>query len=182
MKFTVVLLAVSLSTAFAIGQRRVADLDPGHAAALKAFLSSNKEYGFLSESVLGPKYLKEMRRSFRAIRPYYNAGDYNNDGVIDFAMILSRKGERRDKGEGMAETHRYDHPLAVIIFNGDRRGRFRKAFIEDIGAPWVCFLNTETVKRKKKLYFGVFEADSDTRIFSPSGKGYIVKYPDEPEN
>jgi hypothetical protein len=180
MKITIVLLAVFLSTALASGQRRIAELDPRHAAALKAFLSSNKNYGFLSEDVLGPKYLKEMRKSFRAIRPYYNTGDYNADGVIDFAIILSRKGERKDKGEGMAATHRYDHPISVVIFNGDRRGRFKKVFIEDIEAPLVCFLNTDTFKRKKKLYFGVFETDSDTRIFSPSGKGYIVKYPDEP--
>ena len=163
-----------------LGQERVADLKPTHAIALEQFLSKNKGYGFLSEKVLEADYLKEMRQYFKNLKPYYNVADFNRDGIADFALILSRKGERRDNGEGMAETHRFDHPLAIIIFNGNGRGKFTKAFMEDIEAPLACFLTTDIVKKKRKLYFGVFESDADTRIFAPVGKGYIMEYPDAP--
>ena len=172
----VILFLMSVS----LGQKRVADLDTKHAAAHEVFLSSNKDYGFLSENVLDSEYLKDMRKFFKGIKPYYFVGDCNGDRIDDFALILSRKGNRKDNGEGLSESHRYDYPLAVIIFNGDKKGKFRKAFIEDVEAPLACFLNIEVVKKKRELYFGVFESDADTRIFSPAGKGYIIEYPSEP--
>ena len=104
------------------------------------------------------------------------SGDLNGDGVSDFAVILSRRGARKDNGQGVAETHRYVYPLAVVIFNGTKKGTYNKALVEDIEAPYVCFLNTHTVKGKKKLYFAVFETDADTRIFSPAGKAYKIEY------
>ncbi len=64
-----------------------------------------------------------------------------------------------------------------MIFNGNKNETFTKAFVEDIEAPLVCFLNVEGTK-KKTIYFGVFESDADTRIFTPVGKGYIIEYPD----
>ena len=177
-KCGIVLIIFFTSACF--GQKRVSDLNANHAAALEVFLSGNNAYGFLSENVLDAEYLKEMRKYFKGLKPYYNVGDFNKDGFTDFALILSRSGSRTDNGEGFAETHRYDYPLAIIIFNADRKGKFRKAFIEDIEAPLACFLNTDIVKKKKELYFGVFESDADTRIFAPAGKGYIIEYPDEP--
>ena len=65
------------------------------------------------------------------------------------------------------------HKLAIIIFNGDKKGGFTKSFIKNVEAPPACFINFED----KQLYFGVFEADADTTIFEPVGKGYITKYP-----
>ncbi len=41
-------------------QKRVADLQPAHAAALEAFLSKNKDYGFMSENVLDDENLLIM--------------------------------------------------------------------------------------------------------------------------
>lgn len=172
----VILFAISIG----LGQKRVADLNPRHAAALEIFLATNMEYGFLSESSLDAMYLTEMRKYYKGSKPYYIVGDFNHDHFDDFALILSRKGTRKDNGEGITETHRYDYPLAVIIFNGDKKGTFRKAFIEDIEAPLACFLNADVVKKKKELCFGVFESDADTRIFAPAGRGYIVEYPSEP--
>jgi hypothetical protein len=160
------------------GQKRVADLSPTHAAALEAFLSTNKNYQFLSEKVQDAEYLKEMSKYFgKTIKPYYQVADFNHDKIIDFAMILSRKGEPKENEGITSEPHKYDYPLAVIIFNGNKNGTFRKAFIEDIEAPLACFLNVEGTK-KKQIYFGVFESDADTRIFTPAGKGYIIEYPD----
>lgn len=180
MKVLFISILISLISSVGLSQKQVTDLKPAHAIALEQFLSKNKDYGFLSEKVLDDDYLNEMRQYFKNLKPYYNSADFNRDGITDFALILSRKGEPKDNGEGMAETHRYDHPLAIIIFNGNRRGKFLKAFIEDIEAPLACFLNTEIVKKKKKLYFGVFESDADTRIFTPVGKSYIIEYPDAP--
>ena len=180
MKIALTIFAISICSLVGFSQKRVADLNAKHASALEVFLSENKEYGFLSENVLDAEYLKEMRDYFKGLKPYYNVGDFNRDGSVDFALILSREGSRKDNGEGFAETHRYDYPLSIIIFNGDRKGRFKKAFIENIEAPLACFLHSEMVKKKRELYFGVLESDADTRIFAPAGKGYIVEYPDEP--
>lgn len=180
MKVVCLIAAILLLTPVCFGQKRVADLNAKHAAALEVFLSTHKDYGFLSESVLDSEYLREMRKSFKGIEPYYIVGDFNGDRFNDFALILSRKGDRKDNGEGIAESHRYDYPLAVIIFNGSKKGKFTKAFIEDIEAPLACFLNVEIVKKKKELYFGVFESDADTHIFAPAGKAYIIEYPKEP--
>lgn len=180
MRIFFITILVSLFSPIGLSQKQVTDLQPTHAVALEQFLSKNKDYGFLSEKVLDGDYLKEMRQYFKNLKPYYNFADFNRDGIADFALILSRKGKPKDNGEGKAETHRYDHSLAIIIFNGQRKGKFTKAFIEDIEAPLACFLNTDTVRKKKKLYFGVFESDADTRIFTPVGKGYIAEYPDAP--
>lgn len=180
MKVAWILVLILSSSWMCLGQKRVADLNPKQAAALEVFLSGNKDYSFLSENVLDAEYLKDMRKYFKSLKPYYNVADFNRDGILDFALILSRKGPTKDNGEGIAETHRYDHPLSIVIFNGDKKGGYRKAFLEDVEAPLACFLNTDIVKKKKELYFGVFESDADTRIFTPTGKGYIIEYPDAP--
>lgn len=160
-------------------QRTVADLKPSHAVALERFLSKNKDYGFLSEKVLDADYLKRMREYFKRLKPYYAVGDFNRDSVEDFALVLSKKGEVEDQGEGMAETHRYNHSLAVIIFNGVKKGGFRQAFLEDLKVPTACFINV-TDGKKKELYFGVFESDADTFTMTPVGRGYIIEYDDAP--
>lgn len=181
LKKVIPVIAVILSVSVPyLAQTRIADLKPAHAVALEQFLSKNKKYGFLSESTLDKDYLKEMRKVFTNLRPYYNIGDYNHDGIQDFSLILSRKGKVKDNGEGMAETHRYEYPLAVVIFNGDRRGRYTKVFSEDIEAPLACFLKTERRGKRLGLYFGIFESDAGTRFFAAVGKGYIVKFPEAP--
>jgi len=176
MKWVCSVMMIVVGVSAILGQKQMSDLDQKHAAVLETFLSRNVDYGFLSESVIDPQYLRDMRKDFKSLKPYYKAGDLNGDGVSDFAVILSRRGARKDNGEGVAETHRYVYPLAVVIFNGTKKGTYNKALVEDIEAPYVCFLNTHTVKGKKKLYFAVFETDADTRIFSPAGKAYKIEY------
>ena len=179
MKLILSSLCVFILSALCFGQKTVADLKPSHATALEQFLSKNKEYQFLSSKVIDAEYMKFIRESFgKTFAPYYRVADFNLDKIADFAVILSRKGERKENG-ATSEEHKYDYPLAVVIFNGNKNGTFTKAFVEDIEAPLVCFLNVEGTK-KKTIYFGVFESDADTRIFTPVGKGYIVEYPDAP--
>lgn len=179
MKILFLFICVFVLSIVAFGQKTVSDLKLSHAIALEEFLSENKEYQFLSSKVIDAEYFKFIRESFgKTFEPYYQVADFNNDKIIDFAMILSRKGERKET-DATSEEHKYDYPLAIVIFNGNNSGTFTQSFVEEIEAPLVCFLKVEGTK-KKKLYFGVFETDADTRIFTPVGKGYIIEYPDEP--
>lgn len=180
MKLILSLLCVFILSLICFGQKTVADLKPSHATALEQFLSKNKEYQFLSEKVISAEYLKEMRQYFsKSFQPYYRVADFNHDKILDFALILQRKREPTVSNLENAEGYKYDYPLAVIIFNGNKKGTFTKAFIEDIEAPLVCLLNVNG-KKKKEIYFGVYASDADTRIFTPVGRGYIIEYPDEP--
>jgi hypothetical protein len=164
---------------FCFGQKAISDLKSSHVTALEQFLSKNKQYQFLSSKVIDVVYMKFIRETLgKTFEPYYQTADFNRDKIADFAVILSRKGKRKASGATSAE-HKYDYPLAVVIFNGNKNGTFRKAFIENIEAPHVCFLNVEGTG-KKTVYFGVFESDADTQTFTAAGKGYIVKYPDTP--
>ncbi len=158
------------------GQKSVADLQKNHAIALEKFLSANKNYGFMSENFIdkdfGEDYLIDMRKWFKKpLKPYYIVGDFNKDKIVDFALILSRNIAPK-KAE---DSDYYIHSLTIAIFNGGKKGAFTKAFSEDVEVPLNCFLNVED----KQLYFGVFETDADTMIFTPVGKGYIIEYPKE---
>lgn len=155
-------------------QKRIDDLRPAHATALKAFLTTNSKFKFLPETAMDAEYLKGMRRGARNMTPYYSIGDFNRDGILDFAVLVSRAGKVRDNGAGMAETHRYDQPLAVVIFNGNRAGKYVRAAVEEVEAPFVSYLKTETKARRARLYFGVFETDNVVS-FVPSRTGYIVR-------
>ena len=184
MKLILSSLCIFILSALCFGQKAIAELKPSHAIALKQFLSKNKEYQFLSSKVIDAEYMKFIRESRgKTFEPYYQVADFNRDKIADFAVILSRKGKRKESG-ATSEEHKYDYPLAVVIFNGRKNGTYRKAFVEDIEAPLVCFLNVQGTK-KKTVCFGVFETDAHTRIFTPVGKGYIgkgyiIEYPDEP--
>jgi hypothetical protein len=175
MKLILTLSCIFILSGLCFGQKAVADLKPLHATALEQFLSKNKEYQFLSSNVIDAEYMKFIRESSgKTFEPYYQVGDFNQDKIADFAVILARKGKRKASG-ATSKEHKYDYPLAVVIFNGNKNGTFRKAFVENIEAPLVCFLSIKGTK-KKTICFGVFETDSNTRIFKPVGKGYITKH------
>lgn len=178
MKITLALLFVFILTVSCFSQKSVSDLKPPHAAALKQFLLKNKNYQFLSSKVITDEYLKYMRESFgKTFEPYYRAGDFNGDKIPDFAVIVSRSGKRKMSG-ATSEEHKYDYPLAVVIFNGNKNGTFTKALVEDTEAPHACFLDIAK-NGKTRLYFGVFETDSHVLFFAPVRKGYKVEFPEE---
>jgi hypothetical protein len=179
MKLILASFCVFILSVLCFGQRAVTDLKSLHATALEQFLSENKQYQFLSSKVIDAEYMNFIRETFgKTFEPYYQTADFNRDKIADFAVILSRKGKRKASSATSAE-HKYDYPLAVVIFNGNKNGTFRKAFVENIEAPHDCFLNVDGTG-KKTVYFGVFESDADTRIFMSAGKGYVVKYPEAP--
>jgi hypothetical protein len=163
------------------GQKNTASLNSKHAAALEQFLSKNKNYGFLSDKFFDQAELKEFRKhAGKTATPYYAVGDFNSDGAFDFAVILSRKGKRTRHGGSVGSPWEFDYPLTVVIFNGNKRGGFTPAFIQNLKVPYVSLLSVEGSGRKKRLYFGVYASDADTMFFSPKGKSYIVEYPETP--
>lgn len=162
---------------FSIGgwaQKSVSELPAAHSAALKAYLKKHPDLRFLSEKSYDQEYLKTMREDFGArFTPFYRRGDFNDDGVQDFAVIL-KKNVPPKKEPGLAESHRLQYTLAVVVFNGARRGTYKSVFSQSAVAPLVCFLNT-TGARKKRLYFGVYETD-DGFTLTPTKNGYKAKY------
>lgn len=78
-----------------------------------------------------------------------------------------------------AETRKDDQNLMLVVFNGTTKGGFTVAHREKIEAPQTCFINL-TDGKHPKLYFGVYESDSDTFILAPAGKGYIVEHDKAP--
>jgi len=156
-------------------QKSVSELVPAHASALQEFLTSHPKLDFMSENSIDPDYLKFMRETFGArLTPFYQKGDFNGDGKLDFALILAREGALENQGPEIAESHRYRYPITIVIFNGMKAGAYKAVFVKNLTAPRVCFLNT-TGGKKKRLYFGVAETDESFGM-TPAGKGYIVGY------
>ena len=177
LKINLTVLCIGLFSITAQAQKSVADLKPAHAAALETFMRQRPHLEFLSEQRMNQETLKDMRKNFGAsLTPFYRAGDFNHDGLQDFAVVLATKGARpADQGPGLAETHRYQHEVSVVIFNGQRKGGYRVAFEKKTSAPLVSFLS-ETSQRPKRLYFAVYETDEHFMMV-PAGAGYRVESP-----
>lgn len=111
------------------GQKSVADLKPAHALALEDLLSKSRIYEFLSEKTIDAKYLKTMREALgNSLTPFYQVGDFNQDKIIDFALILSRKGKPIDQDTEFSKEHRYRYKLAIVIFRG-KKGWFQTGIL-----------------------------------------------------
>lgn len=159
----------------AFGQKTVADLDSKHATALADFLKTHKNYELLSENKYDPEYLKFMRESFgERLTPAYAVGDFNSDGSKDFAVIIIKTNARPVKNGLTDAPHNLDYKIALVVFNGDKKGGFRQALFEEMDAPLACFINL-TDERKKRLYFGIAETDNGFTL-KPRGSGYTADY------
>lgn len=164
---TIFILFLSVTAA---GQRSVADLKPAHATALETYLSANKTLTFRQEHNLEDEYLVEVHKWFgNKFKPNYAVADFNRDKIMDFAVLLYRDGESVEGG-GSEEPHKTDHPLRLVVFNGQNKG-FRVAYTTDLMGPHAAFIHFD-----KSLYYGVFESDADSFILAPAGKGYIMEF------
>jgi hypothetical protein len=171
----VCVLVVASGSVF--GQASVRDLSPTHAAALETYLSQNKTNTFRAESILDDDYLKYMRESLGAkLTPNYVVGDFNGDRIKDFAVLLNRAGTPTNlpTSPSSSKEHFPDHPLTLVVFNGMKGGRFRVAFTRNLDGPKAAFISMTTARRKR-LYYGVFETDSDMFTLVPSGRGYVAR-------
>lgn len=172
--FFLLTILLTLFSTVGLAQKSVSELPAAQSAALKNYLKKHPDLRFLSEKSYDREYLKTMREDFGArFTPFYRRGDFNADGVPDFAVIL-KKNVPPKKEPGLAESHRLQYTLAVVVFNGARRGSYKSVFSQTAVAPLVCFLNT-TGARKKRLYFGVYETD-DGFTLTPTRSGYKAKY------
>lgn len=166
-------LLLVLLSCDAHAQKSISDLPPAHASALKEFLSKQKNLVLLSEEAYDQSILKDMRKFFGArLKPSYRSGDFNRDGVQDFAVILLKEGSPpKDQGSGIAESHRYLHDVTVVIFNGTA-GAYKPVFVKATQAPLLCLLNLNSQKR---LTFGVYETDEGFSM-TPVRGGYRIQY------
>ena len=91
-KIALTFLCLLLLPLFVAAQKSVSELPPAHASALQEFLTKHPELQFLSEREMDKETLKDMRKNFGArLTPYYRTGDFNRDGIQDFAMILAKE-------------------------------------------------------------------------------------------
>jgi hypothetical protein len=176
--FLAVLFVLFAGMTSVVGQVSIRDLSPAHSAALQTHLAANTKNSFRAENIVDDAYLKYMRESFgKTFRPNYVAADLNGDRIQDFAVLLNRVGEPTDPpaDENSSKEHFPSYPLTFVVFNGMPGGKFRVAFTQDLNGPKAAFLNL-TTGRRKRLYYGIFETDSDTFTLTPAGRGYVVKF------
>ena len=154
-------------------QLSVSQLLPAHASALQQFLSKHPDLKFLSESDYDREALKDMRKRFGArFMPYYRVGDFNHDGREDFALVLAKHTPPK-KDPDLADTHRFQYAVTVVVFNGLTGGGYKAVFVKNTTAPLVCFLAMSQGK-KSKLYFAIYETDAGF-VIRPKGQGYITE-------
>lgn len=175
MKFSCAIVLLLAAASFSVvGQESVSSLQQAHSAALKKYLARYPKLKFLSEKRYDQAYLEFMRfEDFgKGFMPFYRYGDFNRDGRQDFAVILAKDVPPK-RIRDVAETHKLEYQLRIVIFNGGRNGAYRVAFSEDVTSPLVCYLNI-TSDKQKRLYFGVYETDN---VFTmvPRGRGYRIE-------
>ena len=166
-------LVFSLS---AFGQKSIADLDPQHREVLENYLRTRASMALRSETIVDREYLASMVEGLgTGLKPNYAVGDFNGDKKKDFAVLLTRAGKPRNvtPGESQSSEHFPDFPLHLVVFNGGPRSAFRPAFTMNFYGPRAAFIHFD--KEAKRLYYGVYETDSDTFSLSPRGSGYRVK-------
>lgn len=150
----------------------VRQLNPHHAEVLRIFFDKNPEYSFLSEELYDAEYLKDMRKERgKQYMPYYKVGDFNRDGILDFALFVRKEGQ--PKQESQVSPHDYSYPISLIIFNGNKNKTFRKAFLRDEMSPYVMYLDW-TNEKAKRLFYGMDGGLGGT-LLTPVGKGYIAE-------
>jgi hypothetical protein len=168
----VVCLCATASEASA--QQCVGHLPRPQAIALQRFLAKHPNLEFLSEAACPADVVAFGRREYGSgFAPYYRCGDFNRDGRGDFALVLAEDTPPRIIA-GVSENHQAEHRLAVVVFNGEKNGRFRLAFIKRTTGPLACFLGL-TYEKKRRLSWGVFETCTGFTL-TPVGEGYILEH------
>jgi ankyrin repeat protein len=149
------------------------------AGALKEYLKRHPDWRQLQEQDCDPEVLKFARESFGAeFSPYYHEEDFNNDGRNDFAVILVNKAPPVENKE-LADSHKWQYQLRVVVFNGLPGGGYDAVFAEDDQGPLACFLN-KWEKPDSKLYFGVLETCQGF-VIVPTERGYRFEKIPDPE-
>ena len=162
MKYLFALLLAALPL-IVVAQKSVTEYTPAQRTALQAFIAKNPKYRFIPETWFEEGTLKAARVEWgfgRNFKPYYQVGDFNRDGIRDFAVILLT-------GEKISDP---DSGMHVIVFNGAKGGSYRVAHIEHEDFSPALFIRVD----RNALHVGVMETDS-AGCFVPAGRGYIVE-------
>jgi len=97
-------------------------------------------------------------------QPYYAAGDFNSDGIEDFAVALIDPG-------------RATKQFAVAIFNGpfiEGKPQPEALFSDGFELVGCGFVFGPPRPKPYRLVVGRFESDN-ALLFAPRGNGYIIK-------
>lgn len=162
MKYLLAFLLVVLAPPV-LAQKSVTEYTPAQRAALQAFIAKNPKYRFIPETWFEAETLTAARAEWgfgRNFKPYYQNGDFNRDGLRDFAVILLSGKNADDPDNGMH----------VVVFNGAKGGLYRVAHVEHEDFSTALFISVS----RHTLYVGIMETDS-AGCFVPAGRGYIVE-------
>src|SRR6266404_7003229 len=88
----------------AVAQRSVTEYTPAQRAALERFLSRNPGYQFIPETWFDEAVLKSAKNDWgigKNFKPYFQEGDFNRDGLRDFAVILLTGKNAKDPKSGL---------------------------------------------------------------------------------
>ena len=146
-------------------------IDPAHVAVLQRWLEVNPSYRVATDVDCSCEDdIKRMRYSqqgaWRAnpnYHPYYVIGDFNWDGISDFAVGVVRAGNAKQ--------------FQVVVFHGPfgPRHRARAAFVsEPLNLGQGLFFG-DPRPLPHMLLVGAFESEGAT--LRPSPSGYVWEYP-----
>ncbi len=144
-------------------QKSVTEYTSAQRAALQSVISKKPLYKFIPETWFEEGSLMGARNDWgfgKNFKPYYQTGDFNRDGKLDFAVVLLKGKNVEDEDWGMD----------VIVFNQVSGKTYKVAHVEHEDFSERLFIKAD----KNVLYVGVMETDS-LGCFVPAGDGYIVE-------
>ncbi len=156
--FPIVPFLLSIVNCYA--QKSTTEYSSAQRIAIQQFIAGHEEYSFIPETWFDASTLKAVRFEWgfgAKYKPYYQVGDFNKDGIKDFAVILINQNSSAQS-------------CAAVVFNGILGSKYRLAHLEI--EPWQEALGLTL--QNKQLNILTFETDN-AGCFIPAGKGYIVE-------
>lgn len=176
MRSVVSLALILFASISVLAQSSVEELPTEHAAAVADYLAANKAVTFRPQHGFSADYLKFITEELgKGFKMSYAAGDFNGDKVGDFAMLFLRDGKPEPSG-ATSEEHAMDHPLRLVVFNGEPGGKFRVAYTFDLMGPHAAYIQFAD----KRMNYGVFETDQAFYLV-PVGESYTLEVDEEYE-
>lgn len=151
------IILISIST-FCFGQKSSLEYPEKQRIALAKFINVHQEYEFIPENWFDNELLTFIRNDWgfgKNYKPYYQNNDFNNDSILDFAVILKNTKQNE---------------LVIVIFNGEKNGDYVMAHIQTEEFK----TNIGLTFQNKLLNVVEFETDN-VGCFISAGEYYIVE-------
>ncbi len=133
--------------------------------AIETFLNLrsniNSRYKFIPETFFDKSVLMLAREKWgfgKDFHPYYQQGDFNNDGYGDFAIALF---------ETENDTNSKN---VILVFNGTKNKTYEINYEEYLNLNNELFIYNNA----NNLYYGIMETDIGG-VFIPTSHGYVVE-------